>query len=50
LDDDRVRVEIAPDVVVEVARGAVGQRLAPRESEDTSESTGTSADDTTGER
>jgi preprotein translocase subunit YajC len=29
LEDDRVRVEIAPGVVVEVARGAVGQRLAP---------------------
>ena len=50
LDDDRVRVEIAHDVVVEVARGAVGQRRAPPVSEDTSESTGTSADDTTGER
>jgi preprotein translocase subunit YajC len=29
LADDSVRVELAPGVVVEVARGAVGQRLAP---------------------
>ena len=50
LDDDRVRVEIAPDVVVEVARGAVGQRLAHPESDNTPESNGTNADDTTGER
>ena len=59
LDDDRVQVEVAPGVVVEAARGAVGQRLAPTESAtddapDTtpgqSGQTGTDADDTTGER
>ena len=29
LDDERVRVELAPGVVVDVARGAVGQRVSP---------------------
>jgi preprotein translocase subunit YajC len=61
LDDDRVRVEIAPGIVVEAARGAVGQRLAPTGSAagetpgtttttDNTGQTGTDADDTTGER
>lgn len=61
LDDDRVQVELAPGVVVEAARGAVGQRLAPTDSAadeatgtstDTAGQTGTDADadNTTGER
>jgi preprotein translocase subunit YajC len=62
LDDDRVRIEIAPGVVVEAARGAVGQRLAPADpaqddapdttsdNRTTGNSSGTEADDTTGER
>ncbi len=29
LEDERVRVQLAPGVVVEVARGAVGQRVSP---------------------
>jgi preprotein translocase subunit YajC len=29
LDDERVRVELAPGVVVEAARGAVGQKVSP---------------------
>jgi preprotein translocase subunit YajC len=29
LEDESVHVELAPGVVVEVARGAIGQRLAP---------------------
>ena len=31
LDDDRMSVELAPGVVVEVARGAVGQKVPPVE-------------------
>jgi preprotein translocase subunit YajC len=59
LDDDRVSIEIAPGVVVEVARGAVGQRLAPTGSTATGEDTegiepesalDDTTDDTTGER
>ena len=37
LEDERVHVEIAPGTVVEAARGAVGQRLAPTESTVTAE-------------
>jgi preprotein translocase subunit YajC len=37
LEDERVHVEIAPGTVVEVARGAVGQRLAPTDSTATAE-------------
>jgi preprotein translocase subunit YajC len=37
LEDDRVHLEIAAGVVVEAARGAVGQRLAPREASPTAE-------------
>ena len=29
LDDERISVEIAPGVVVEVVRGAVGSKVAP---------------------
>ena len=50
LDDERVSVQIAPGVVVEVARGAVGQRVsradddkvAGAETESPAESTGSS--------
>ena len=31
LDDERVSVELAPGVVVEVVRGAVGSKVAPAE-------------------
>ena len=31
LDDERISVELAPGVVVEVIRGAVGQKVSPRE-------------------
>ncbi len=57
LEDDRVRIEIAPNTVIEVARGAVGQRLAPPETgehlpyqgtDSTEDPTGT--DNPTGER
>ena len=37
LEDERVHVEIAPGTVVEAARGAIGQRLAPTESTATAE-------------
>ena len=59
LEDERVRVEIAPGTEIEVARGAVGQRLGRQGSADGSEpettepadsgTTGTT-DETTGER
>jgi preprotein translocase subunit YajC len=39
LNDERVRVEIAPGVVVEVARGAVGQKVTPSTASETSEGT-----------
>ena len=29
LDDERISVELAPGVVVEVVRGAVGSKVAP---------------------
>ena len=41
LNDERVRVELAPGVVVEVARGAVGQKVQPATSAETSEGTDT---------
>ena len=37
LDDEKVRVELAPGVVVEVARGAVGQKVSPTTSESTTD-------------
>lgn len=37
LDDERISVELAPGVVVEVIRGAVGQKVSPREESSTSE-------------
>ena len=37
LEDERVRVELAPGVVVEVARGAVGQKVSPAISPTTEE-------------
>ena len=37
LDDERVRVELAPGVVVEVARGAVGQKVSPAASREESD-------------
>jgi preprotein translocase subunit YajC len=40
LEDERVSVQVAPGVVVEVARGAVGARVAPT----TDSSTGTTTD------
>jgi preprotein translocase subunit YajC len=59
LDDDRVQVELAPGIVVEVARGAIGQKVpssagveterAP-ESTDTIDTTDTTGTETTGER
>jgi preprotein translocase subunit YajC len=59
LDDDRVQAEIAPGVVVEVARGAVGQRVQPSagvepertaDSTDTTNTTDTTDTETTEER
>jgi preprotein translocase subunit YajC len=52
LDGQSVRVELAPGVVVEVARGAVGQRLAPEapESPDAEPETGSGTTETTEER
>ena len=55
LDDERVRVELAPGVVVEVARGAVGQKVSPAAGSETPESLDTdrepgSTDTTTEER
>jgi preprotein translocase subunit YajC len=35
--DDDLRLEIAPDVVIKVARGAIGQRLTHDEAEDAGE-------------
>ncbi len=51
LDDDKVLLEIAPGTVVEVARGAIGQRVGRTASGDT-EGTGTegTTDESTGER
>ena len=43
LEDERVRVELAPGVVVEVARGAVGQKVSPT-GPDTSEDTDSDSD------
>jgi preprotein translocase subunit YajC len=37
LEDERVRVQLAPGVVVEVARGAIGQRVSPTAGSGTSE-------------
>ncbi len=37
LDDERISVELAPGVVVEVIRGAVGQKVSPRPESATSE-------------
>ena len=37
LNDERVRVELAPGVVIEVARGAVGQKVSPATASETSE-------------
>ena len=37
LDDERVRVELAPGVVVEAARGAVGQKVSPGAASEPSE-------------
>jgi len=48
LDDERLRVELAPDVVVEVARGAVSQKISPA-SGSASEGTGTDGTDATTE-
>ena len=53
LDDERVRIEVAPGAVIEVARGAVGQRVSPTGSEPGdagSDVEDTDTDDTTGER
>ena len=59
LEDERVRVEIAPGTEIEIARGAVGQRVGRegsasaegREPESAPESNEpTTPDDTTGER
>jgi len=50
LGEERVRVEVAPGVVVEVARGAVGQRVpsdAGFETEATEPETGSASTDTT---
>ena len=41
LDDERVRVELAPGVVVEVARGAVGQKVSPATTSEATEDTDT---------
>jgi preprotein translocase subunit YajC len=56
LEDERVRVEIAPGTEIEVARGAVGQRVGRQDAaagtepeRPEPESTDTT-DDTTGER
>lgn len=50
LDDERVQVQLAPGVVVEVARGAVGSKVPPAEplTADNADSEGT--DSTTEER
>jgi preprotein translocase subunit YajC len=37
LDDERISVELAPGVVVEVIRGAVGQKVSPPAESSTSE-------------
>ena len=56
LDDERVRVEVAPGAVIEVARGAVGQRVSPSAAAPGEAGTDTEPpaphdhDDTTGER
>lgn len=41
LNDERVRVQLAPGVVVEVARAAVGQKVSPTTASETSEGTDT---------
>ena len=54
LEDERIRVELAPGVVVEVVRGAVGQKVTPMESstddQDESEALPDNPDSTTEER
>ncbi len=47
LEDERVSVQVAPGVVVEVARGAVGARVAPSIDSSTGTTTDTSLDDKT---
>jgi preprotein translocase subunit YajC len=55
LNDERVRVRLAPGVVIEVARGAVGQKVSPATAPEAPEGTDTdrepgSTDSTTEER
>ena len=54
LDDERISVELAPGVVVEVIRGAVGQKVSPPAESSTSEpdehDAGPDPDTTTEER
>ena len=50
LDDERVRVELAPGVVVEVARAAVGQKVSPQAESTLSDDADPTTDPTTEER
>ena len=40
IDGDDLRLEIAPEIVIKVARGAIGQRLTEDEPEDGTEDAG----------